>query len=78
MFHKNSSLQINKKNPLYPLFCATVLDSIYIAGGKIRDGSKILNISTGKLNKILGRDSDLFVAANQIRQHFRLKPLKKH
>lgn len=76
LFHKNSSLRINKKNLLYPLFCATILDSIYIAGGKIGDASKILNISIGRLKKILGRDKDLLVSANQMRQHFRLKPLR--
>lgn len=75
-FNKNSPLRIHKKNPLYPLFCATILDSIYTAEGKISDASKALNISTGKMNKILSKDKDLLIATNDLRQHFNLKTLK--
>jgi len=77
LFHQDSSLRINIKNPLYPMFCATVLDAVFAAGGKTANVSEILKISTGKLNKILSRDRDLLGAANQIRQHFGLKPLKE-
>jgi hypothetical protein len=76
IFRIDRPLQINRKNPLYPLFCATVLDSIYLAQGSISSASKILNTTTGKLNKVLSRDKDFFCAANRLRDHFHLKPLK--
>ena len=76
LFAPDDPAQINPKNPLYPLFCATVLDGLHMAQGKISRAAQQLNISTGRMNKILGRDKDLFIAANQIRQHFGLNPLK--
>jgi hypothetical protein len=75
-FQSNVPLRINKKNPSYPLFCAVVLDALYISKGRISVAAKKMNTSTGKLNKVLSSDKDLMVAANRLRQHFSLKPLK--
>ncbi|MEI6125128.1 MAG: peptide chain release factor-like protein [Pseudomonadota bacterium] len=76
LFQHDTPVQLNSKNPLYPVFCATLLDFIYSAGGKISEAAHKLNISTGKLNKFLCRDKNLFIAANQLRLHFKLKLLK--
>ena len=66
---------INPKNPLYPLLCATVLDALYHAQGKISIAAQTLGITTSRMNKILSRDKDLFTAANNIRSLFNQKPL---
>lgn len=76
LFHQDGPVHINIRNDLYPLFCATILDMLFMVQGKMSEASKLLNISTGTLNKILGKDKDLFISANQLRQHFGLKPLK--
>ncbi len=76
LFDENGPDLINTKNPRYPLFCATVLDALYCMQGKISEAARQLCLSTGRMNKILARDRDLFIAANQMRQHFGLGPLK--
>lgn len=73
---EESPLQINTKNPRYPLVCAIVLDAMYAAEGKISDVSRLLHISTGRLNKFLSKDKDLLQSANAVRSYFNLKPLK--
>lgn len=75
-FKPDAPLQINPKNPLYPLACATALDAIYLAAGKIGAAAELLSVSTGRLNKFLSKDKDLLSAANELRAHFNLKPLK--
>ncbi len=72
---KNAPL-INTKNTLYPIYCATVLDFLHTARGKVSDAARALQLSTGQLNKLLRRDRDLLHAANSLRQLFGLKPLK--
>jgi hypothetical protein len=76
-FTRGTAVHINQKNVLYPVFCATILDALLLAGGSMRDAAKILNISTGQINKLLGRDRDLLNASNYLRDYFHLKPLKK-
>ena len=75
-FKPDAPLQINPKNPLYPLACATALDALYLAAGKIGAAAELLSISTGRLNKFLSKDRDLISAGNELRTHFNLKPLK--
>jgi hypothetical protein len=75
-FKPDAPLQINPKNPLYPLACATVLDAVHVAEGKIGDASQLLDVSTGRLNKFFSRDRDLLSTVNELRAHFNLKPLK--
>ena len=76
IFQKDN-LNLNRKNLLYPVFCAMVLDCIYMAKGKTADSSNLLDITTGKLNKLLSKDHELLNAANCLREHFQLKPLRK-
>lgn len=66
---------INPNNPLYPIVCATVLDVLYQEHGRISDAARRLGMSTGRINKLLAGDKDLFTAANGIRAIFHLKPL---
>jgi len=75
-FKPDAPLQISLKNPLYPLACATVLDALYLAEGKIGAAAELLSISTGRLNKFISKDKDLLSAVNELRAHFNLKPLK--
>ncbi len=77
IFRKDRPLHINIRNPLYPVFCATILDAIFLAEGSVSSASKILNTTTGKLNKALSRDRDLLNAVNTLRQNYNFKPLKK-
>ncbi|MCX8044867.1 MAG: peptide chain release factor-like protein [Desulfobacterota bacterium] len=67
--------RMNPKNPLYPIMCATLLDMLYHAHGKISDAAHRLGISSGRMNKLLAADKDLFTAANNVRTLFNLKPL---
>jgi len=76
LFPAEGIKKINPKNRLYPLFCATILDSIYAVQGKIKDASILLNASTGKLNKVISSDKDLFGAVNRLRAFFGLKLLR--
>ncbi len=72
----SAPLQINMKNPLYPLVCAAMLDALYCAKGKIGDAAALVSISTGRFNTFLSKNRDLFRAANALRALFHLKPLK--
>jgi len=76
LFLKEGIEKINSRNRLYPLFCAVLLDAIYASKGKLRETSEMLNSSTGKLNKIICSDKELFVAVNRLRNSFGLNTLK--
>jgi hypothetical protein len=76
-FRQDAPLQVNQKNPIYPLVCATVLDALYCMEGSIGEASRMLGLSTGRLSRFLGRDSDLLLAANDLRANYNLKPLKQ-
>ena len=75
-FLKEGGNKMNLKNRRYPLFCAVVLDSIYAAKGKVSEASGMLHLSTGKLNKVMSADRDLFCAVNKMRAFFGLNPLR--
>lgn len=74
LFRENK-LQINQKNPLYPIFCATIIDALFLAKGVIRDTCALLKISSGQLGKILKKDRELLEEVNQLRKYFNLKAL---
>jgi hypothetical protein len=76
-FNHDTPLQVNQKNPLYPLICAAILDALYGARGSLGDASRLLGLSTGRLSRFLGRDRDLLHAVNQLRAHFTLRPLRQ-
>ncbi len=66
---------IGKKDKRYPFFIATILDAFLAAEWKISVAAIILNISTGKLNKILSSNSHLMKKINQERTKLNLNPL---
>jgi len=68
--------KMNIKNSLFPVYCAALLDALAAAQGKVSDAAKKLHMSTGKMNRLLARDKDLFAAANNVRTYFHHKPLK--
>jgi hypothetical protein len=70
-------VRVNARNPLYPQVCAAVLDALFASGGSLSTAAQLLNLSTGQLVKIVGRDGDLLTAANRLRDHFELKHIKK-
>jgi hypothetical protein len=76
LFLKEGIKKINSKNRLYPLYCAVLLDSIYTSKGKLSEASKRLNSSTGKLNKVISSDKDIFNAVNSLRSSFGLNSLR--
>ena len=76
LFLKDGIEKINSRNRLYPLFCAILLDSIYTAKGKLSEASRMLNSSTGKLNKVISSDKELFNAVNRLRSFFGLNSLR--
>jgi hypothetical protein len=70
-------LDMNPKNPQYPLFIACVLDHILSHDWQVSEASKSLNISTGKLIKILAKDDTLWQHTNTERQKLNLKQLRR-
>lgn len=76
-FKQDAPLQVNQKNPHYPIVCATILDALYLRQGSIGETSRLLGLSTGRLNRFLGRDMDLLHAVNELRSDFNLKPLRQ-
>ena len=76
VFLKNGIEKINSRNRLYPIFCAILLDAVFAAKGKLSEVSKMLNSSTGKLNKIISSDKELFIVVNRLRSFFGLNLLR--
>jgi len=76
-FFQAATVAVNQKNVLYPIFCATILDALFYSEGSMSLAAKQINMSTGRLNKLLGKDRDLLIASNYLRNLFHLKPLKK-
>jgi len=76
LFRPDRPFRINVKNPLYPIFCATILDVLFLQGGRIGDACAMLKISSGQLGRILKKDKELFTAVNRLREQFDLKPLR--
>jgi len=76
LFSENRFGKINSGNPRYPLFCAVILDALYMAKGKIGEAAKFLNISTGRLNRAVSADKELLTAVNRLRNDFGLKALR--
>jgi hypothetical protein len=76
-FKQDAPLQVNQKNPLYPLLCAAILDVLYGAQGSLGEASRQLGLSTGRLSRFCSRDRDLLHAVNELRAHFTLRPLRQ-
>lgn len=77
LFSENGFIKINTRNPRYPLFCAVVLDALYMVGGKVGEAAKLLSTSTGKLNRAVSSDKELFTSVNRMRNDFGLMALRR-
>lgn len=67
----------SEKHPEYPRLCAVLLDCLYHSSGAVKGAADRLQISTGQYAKLLRRDPQLLSAANELRHHFNLKPLRR-
>ena len=73
----NGQWDMNPKNSLYPLFAACLLDHLEDNNWQVSEAAKALELSTGKLIKLLAKSDTLWQHANRQRQKSNLKPLKR-
>ena len=76
-YFKPSVRRMNPKNERYPLFCAAMLDLLYLQRGSLSATAGMLGISTGQCSPLFVISKDLMAAANAIRAQFGLKPIKQ-
>jgi hypothetical protein len=69
-------LEFGRKDPRYWPAIGLVLDVLAAQQAHIRDTAESLAISTGNLIDLLGQEPKVWQEANQLRQHFGLKPLR--
>ena len=69
--------RMNPKNEYYPLFCAAMLDLLYVQRGSLSQTARALGISTGQCGPLFMISKDLMAEANSIRSQFGLKPIKQ-
>ncbi|MFH1418504.1 MAG: peptide chain release factor-like protein [Planctomycetota bacterium] len=68
-------LEVSRRNPIYPLVVAVVLDAIVSSGGSMRDAGALLGLSTGQLSRWLTADGKVLGAVNEVRRAAGLRPL---
>lgn len=68
---------ISRRNALYPLMAATILDALEKHDYQVSDAAKDLGLSTGKLIKILSHGPKLWAKVNRERQSRDLHPLRQ-
>ena len=76
LFAAPGPLRVSTQNRLYPLLCAAVLDGLFAGRGSLSQAGQLLGLSTGQMVKIISREAGLLTAANRVREHFSLKPVK--
>lgn len=72
-------LKFNLENPQYPVFLGRVLDALTQNEWRLGDAARALNLSTGKINRVLFQDSRLWEYVNRQRETLgmgRLRPPK--
>ena len=70
------SFEINMRNKTYPLLLARLFDLLYLNNFAISDTGKILGLSTGRLIKLLAKDTDAWQKINAERQKRDMSVLK--
>ena len=70
-------LEISQKNKRYPFFLAKLFDELYLCEFRISDVALKLGESTGKLVKLVARDSHVWQIINNERKKLGLNPLRK-
>ena len=73
----DGQLDMNTKNTQYPLFIACLTDNLFDKNWQVSEVAKSMDISTGKLIKIIAKDDNLWQFINKERQRSGYKPLKK-
>jgi len=68
-------LKIALSNPMYPLWVALLFDTLWKYKFRISETAESLNTSTGKLIKLIARDSNIWKTINYNRENFELKKL---
>ena len=71
------SLVIGLNNVRYPLFLAKLFDELHRCEFRISEVAEKIGVSTGKLVKLLARDSHVWQIVNSERKRFGLGPLKQ-
>jgi RF-1 domain len=61
-------LQVNPKNPAYPIVAATALDALAAAGGSYSTAAEALGITSSQLQRFLKSDRELWRAVSEGRQ----------
>jgi len=70
-------IRMQPKNGLYPLFCAAMLDLLYLQRGSLSKSAGVLGISTGQCGPLFAISKDMLAEANAMRAHFGLKPIRR-
>jgi len=71
------SMIVGLKNGKYPLFLAKLFDELHICEFRISETAERLGISTGKLVKLIARDSHIWQIVNKERKRRGISPLKQ-
>ena len=71
-------LDMNPKNEKFPLFIAHIFDALEDSSWQVSTAGTFLELSTGKLIRILAKDDRVWQQANRRRQQLNLKPLKRN
>jgi hypothetical protein len=69
---------VGVSNRKYPLFAATILDSLNDYSFRIGDCARFLGMSTGQLVRLLEKDTEMWRKINSEREKRGLKPLIKN
>ena len=72
----DDDVKMNIDNPKYPSFLGIVVDALIVTEYKLGEAAQHIGITTGKLNKALQRDKQLWDFVNQERQKLGLKTLR--
>jgi len=76
-YFKPALTRMNPKNELYSLYCAAMLDLLYVHRGSLSAAARALGISTGQCGPLFMIAKDLMAEANGIRAFFGLNPIRQ-
>lgn len=71
-----AGLQVGRRDPRFWPTAATVLDWLWLEQGRLSAAARHLDLSTGQLVDYLAQAPELWAAANHLRRHFELHPLR--
>lgn len=71
------TLEVGARNPRYPLLLALLMDTLEVRDYRVSDAAADLGVSTGRLSKILARDSRVWTIINTEREIRGFSKLRK-